>query len=89
MPQKYPETLIVAKSFDRLPILHLDVFATLFLHLLEFGFGEVGFVVLPTRSKLANVLCPTMYLLLHKVADVNPMKDGTDNNASDRRSRVL
>src|SRR6266852_8033346 len=71
-PQSIRQTLIVAKSFDRFPIFHLDVFATLFLHLLEFGFGEVGLVVLPARSKLANVFCPSIYLLLYKVVDVNP-----------------
>src|SRR5712692_1367203 len=72
LPKSIWQTLIVTKSFDRFPIFHLDVFATLFLHLLEFGFGEVGLVVLPARSKLANVFCPSIYLLLYKVVDVNP-----------------
>ncbi len=72
LPKSIWQTLIVTKSFDRFPIFHLDVLATLFLHLLEFGFGEVGLVVLPARSKLANVFCPSIYLLLYKVVDVNP-----------------
>src|SRR5215471_10446719 len=65
------QTTVVAKALNSPPVFRSNTLAHYFFHVFLLGFRGVRFVVLPARSKLADIFGSGVYLFLDKVADVH------------------